>query len=589
MPTLREPIRLVIWDLDETLWRGTLEEGEVFVPPEHVEIIQVLARRGIISSICSKNDHAAAKARLEASGVWEWIVFPRIEYTFKSNLVADIVDQVGLRPETILFIDDNPFNRGEVEERVPGINVVSEAIIPDILDHPLLQGKPDDALTRLERYRVLQSKQAAFTDAKEPIEFLRSCAIVISFHFDIEAVFDRIHELVNRTNQLNFTKLRWKEGVAEARAEYGSHSARVYGTHAGYVKVRDRYGYYGICGFFETQLNGKKLSHFLFSCRVLNMGVEQFVYQHLNFPHIKLEGNVVARVGKDNTVDWITLVPDAELHTGPSKPQSDATVCLHGPCELVQSAHYLRPFVNAVEEFQYPKQGWGIIRPLLRYLLLEDELKDLGLRSCKDLGLPADFPGFDFAALGSAFFHGQADICVWSFSLETQIAIYRHKETGLAMPISLHGFDDKDVTKFPFDIVSRRAKHVKIEHFRAVKRNFEFVGHMPAAGFASDLKSLRTKVKRTGKPFIVVDVFDDLAKIDRLKYRKNAHLNKLVRDALEGLPNVHHIPFAACVTNASEQIVVNHFSRGPYIKLADRIRETIASLENGKSLPGAAA
>src|SRR5579871_6340032 len=355
MMEFAEPIRLVIWDLDETFWRGTLEEGPVVVPPEHCDIVKALAKRGIVSAICSRNDPATAKTHLESCGMWEWFVFPRIAYTFKSDLVADIVEQSGLRAETVLFIDDNPFNRADVTERLAGIHAADVSIIPDLLDHPGLKGKPDEQLTRLARYRVLESKQAEFATATDRTAFLRRCEIAVSVHFDVENHFERIHELVNRTNQLNFTKLRWPEDVETARKEWSDTIRTTYGSDAGYVKVRDRYGYYGICGFFETRRRARVagLRHFLFSCRVLNMGVEQFLYQHLDFPKLKKGSGAVSELSESPVVDWIALVADAEPVEAAPARQSGLTLCLHGPCEFVQSAHYLRSDFAVIEEFHY--------------------------------------------------------------------------------------------------------------------------------------------------------------------------------------------------------------------------------------------
>ena len=156
MQQFPEPIRLVIWDLDETFWRGTLEEGDVEIPAAHKAIVIELARRAIVSSICSKNDAAAVRSRLERDDMWRWFVFPAIRYTMKSGMVASIIEQMGLRPETALLIDDNPFSLGEVTERVPGVNAISHEFIRDLLDHPQLCGRSDPELTQLNRYRVLE-------------------------------------------------------------------------------------------------------------------------------------------------------------------------------------------------------------------------------------------------------------------------------------------------------------------------------------------------------------------------------------------------------------------------------------------------
>ncbi len=62
-------IKIVIWDLDETFWRGTLSEGAVEAVPRNLETVQELSRRGIIHSIASKNDHDEARRVLKQLGV----------------------------------------------------------------------------------------------------------------------------------------------------------------------------------------------------------------------------------------------------------------------------------------------------------------------------------------------------------------------------------------------------------------------------------------------------------------------------------------------------------------------------------------
>jgi predicted enzyme involved in methoxymalonyl-ACP biosynthesis len=55
-----EAVRLFIWDLDETFWQGTLADGGIDAAGHAAEIVTTLARRGIMSSICSKNDSERA-------------------------------------------------------------------------------------------------------------------------------------------------------------------------------------------------------------------------------------------------------------------------------------------------------------------------------------------------------------------------------------------------------------------------------------------------------------------------------------------------------------------------------------------------
>ncbi len=58
---LSAPVKLVVWDLDDTFWKGTLSEGPVELDPVLVELVRTLNRRGIVNAICSKNDEAPVR------------------------------------------------------------------------------------------------------------------------------------------------------------------------------------------------------------------------------------------------------------------------------------------------------------------------------------------------------------------------------------------------------------------------------------------------------------------------------------------------------------------------------------------------
>ena len=62
---IKNKIKVVIWDLDDTLWRGTLAEGDaVELFENRAEMVRTLNNRGIVSAICSKNDYQTAMALL---------------------------------------------------------------------------------------------------------------------------------------------------------------------------------------------------------------------------------------------------------------------------------------------------------------------------------------------------------------------------------------------------------------------------------------------------------------------------------------------------------------------------------------------
>ena len=213
-----EPIRLVVWDLDETFWHGTLTEGGIRLRQDTIAIVRTLAARGIVSTICSKNTLADVQVILQDAGIWDMFVLPSVDWTPKGPRLAALVNTIQLRAPTILLIDDNPLNLAEAAHHVPGLQTASDAIIPALLTDPRLQGKDDSDLTRLAQYRLLQTRQADAAVTGDSIEFLRASAITIHIEHDLDPHLDRIAELINRTNQLNYTKARLPEDPGAARA-----------------------------------------------------------------------------------------------------------------------------------------------------------------------------------------------------------------------------------------------------------------------------------------------------------------------------------------------------------------------------------
>jgi len=210
---LAEAVRLLVWDLDETFWKGTLTEGGIkeYILQHH-EIVVELSKRGIINSVCSKNDPADVMPILESRGIADYFVFPSISWEAKGYRLANLVEQVQLRPESIMFIDDNPNNRAEAAAAVPGLQIESETFIPYILEDPRFRGKQDRELTRLSQYKTMEiRKKDEIAAGGDNEDFLRRSDIRVFIEYDVESNLDRAIELITRTNQLNYTKLRWTE------------------------------------------------------------------------------------------------------------------------------------------------------------------------------------------------------------------------------------------------------------------------------------------------------------------------------------------------------------------------------------------
>ena len=305
-PLLKNAVKLVVWDLDETFWNGTLSEEGITPIAENVEMVKQLARRGIISSVCSKNEPDRALAALRELDVLDYFVLPSVSFQPKGKSIAGIVSALQLRPDNVVFIDDNPSVLAEAGYCCPGmVCLESPHQLAALMDSPFLQGAPDSELTRLRQYRLLAEKQnLKQTEGGSDERFLRASEIRIEIDFAVEENIERIVELINRSNQLNYTKRRIE--TEEARRRLLA-DLRAFGFNAGVVRVWDKFGDYGIVGFFMTlaTLREYRLEHFVFSCRIMNMGVEQYVYEYLNRPGIEIVGPVANAIETFASLDWI--------------------------------------------------------------------------------------------------------------------------------------------------------------------------------------------------------------------------------------------------------------------------------------------
>jgi FkbH-like protein len=372
---IESKVKLVIWDLDETFWRGTLAEEGMTPIERNVGYVQELSKRGIVNSICSKNDYDRARAKLTELGVWEYFVFPRISFNPKGKAVAELIEDAALRPQNVLFIDDNPSNLEEVKFFNPGIMTGHpDDLLEGLLDHPHLAGKPDPEMSRLKQYQFLQRKvDERSTTSLSNEEFLRASNIRITIDYDIESNMDRILELINRTNQLNYTKKRVEtpEDVAEFQGYLNK-----FGFYAGCVHARDSYGDYGLIGFFLGQQRPRKkiLIHFVFSCRTMNMGIEQYVYETLNKPEIEIVEPVSYGLHTHDKIDWINIGESTQ--EGAVTP-TNRKLLLLGGCDLLQLASYCS--TERLEFVNYAKEGQRLRFDDPNFVLADREL----LRECK--------------------------------------------------------------------------------------------------------------------------------------------------------------------------------------------------------------
>jgi hypothetical protein len=87
---------------------------------------------------------------------------------------------------------------------------------------------------------------------------------------------ERIVELINRSNQLNYTKSRIDLDTLNAMM----FDMTLYDCYS--VFVWDKYGYYGLVGFAMIDRRSKSILHFVFSCRAMHMGIENVTLRKIS-------------------------------------------------------------------------------------------------------------------------------------------------------------------------------------------------------------------------------------------------------------------------------------------------------------------
>lgn len=569
---LSSPVKLVVWDLDDTLWAGTLSEGPVTIDPSTAELVRTLNRRGIVSSICSKNDRDDARARLEEAGLWNEFVFARIDWSPKGPRVAEIIDEAQLRAENVLFIDDLAINRAEVRHFVPGVQTAEPEIIEHLLSLPELAGKEDERRTRLEQYRLLERKSIDRKEVEDSNEaFLRSCDIRVSVHHDTGAEVERLYELVGRTNQLNFTKRR-----PDARSFEAMLADPAYET--GYVRVRDRYGDYGIVGFYSVSTNDRSLVDFLFSCRVLNMGVEQWLYERLGRPAITVVGEVASVL--EGPADWITEESGERIATSVPEPAPTAAgaagvqpdkILMVGGCDLMATAEYLGGSIAT----DFSRVGpTGTFIHVGHTELLRQSVSGL---SGEQLAVVDRIPFLDREVFRSpVVVDAEYDVLVYSVLTDYTQGVYRHRSSGLVVP--WHQYNH-DVTRPGFRrfLEARFAREgMEGEFFDWFSDEFEFLGATSPERFEENIRWLAGAVPRHSRIVFLNGAefpFDNPKEPDRhLRHRTmNEALDRVVAD----LPNASVCDVRSFVVGPDDVTDnIRHYRRRSYLRMAEEIRAT---------------
>jgi FkbH-like protein len=283
--------RLVVVDLDDTLWGGTVGEsgwaglrlgghdpvGEAFA--EFQAALLALTRRGILLGIVSKNDEAVAleaidrhpEMRLRREHFAGW----RIGWGDKAEGVRELAEELRLGLSSVVFIDDSAIERGRVREALP------EVLVPDWPQAPLLYPEALRALrcfdtaaitaedlSRAAMYAA-ERERAGMREGQDLESWLATLGVRVEGEELSERNLPRSAQLLNKTNQFNLATRRLS---AAELTEWARQGHRVWA-----FRVRDRFGDSGLSALASLALDGPRavIVDFLLSCRVMGRRVEE--------------------------------------------------------------------------------------------------------------------------------------------------------------------------------------------------------------------------------------------------------------------------------------------------------------------------
>ena len=287
--------KCLVLDLDNTLWGGVIgddglsgiqigELGTGHAFSDFQKWLKELKNRGILLTVCSKNNEDTAKEPFEKHP--EMVL--RLEdfsmfvanWEDKARNIRTIQQALNIGIDSMVFLDDNPFERELVRTMIPEITV------PELPEDPALylqylrgldlfetaSYSREDA-GRTEQYREKAQRAAfeaafqSYDDYLEALQMRASAAAFDPFHYP------RIAQLTQRSNQFNLRTVRYTEAEIEALAQDDSRIGL-------YFTLKDKFGDHGLISVVVLEKQPEDtlfISEWLMSCRVLKRGMEEFI------------------------------------------------------------------------------------------------------------------------------------------------------------------------------------------------------------------------------------------------------------------------------------------------------------------------
>ncbi len=287
--------KCVVCDLDNTLWGGVIGDdglngiqiGELGSGHAFSELqmwLKDLKNRGILLAVCSKNNIENARLPFEQHPemvlkLEDFSMFVA-NWEDKAGNIRSIQQTLNIGMDSLVFLDDNPFERNLVRSLIP------EICVPELPEDPALylqylrslnlfetaSYSADDA-KRTQQYREASQRRSfetSFTSYEDYLQGLEMKAVAAPF----DAFYvPRIAQLTQRSNQFNLRTVRYTEAQIESVMQDDTHLTL-------YFMLKDKFGDHGLISVVILDKQDSEtlfVSEWLMSCRVLKRGMEEFI------------------------------------------------------------------------------------------------------------------------------------------------------------------------------------------------------------------------------------------------------------------------------------------------------------------------
>lgn len=279
--------KAVITDLDNTLYDGVLGEdglNDIKISESYLKLqnyLKELSDNGFFLCVVSKNVEADVINLLSSNRLnlnKSDFTFIKASWDAKSFNIEEIIKNLNISPENVLFLDDNIGELIEVKSRIPNIHVLQADKEPNITlnvleNYPGLTKFGNNIEDKIRSKDVIANqKRKIMQKALSNDEYLKSLNMRLKIYINDLSGAERIAQLGKKTNQFIFSYKRYN--LNEIVNLLNQNNYLILSFH-----LSDVLSDSGMIGaaIFKHDHNTVLLDELFISCRALGRNVENLI------------------------------------------------------------------------------------------------------------------------------------------------------------------------------------------------------------------------------------------------------------------------------------------------------------------------